>query len=233
MQRHVTACMPGWATKVGPLASGFVLLASYFSPRCPQDCCCCPSPQTSQQAELEASNDVEMKRLREDSAEAGSSDAEDDEQLLAAAGNGQQPPGSFIGPALPPGVAGRALASAAGAEEQHDSFRERAKYIPLRLNMDERRLLRLLEAALSVSEYTGVLGALHCFFRASMSAQGRLQRPVASTAAAPPMYRCSTYRFPSRRPQLMACAVPPRFFTALVLICWRLRSFNLIYPPCP
>ncbi|KAL4856725.1 hypothetical protein ACK3TF_002800 [Chlorella vulgaris] len=106
------------------------------------------------EAELEASNDVEMKRLREDSAEAGSSDAEDDEQLLAAAGNGQQPPGSFIGPALPPGAAGRALASAAGAEEQHDSFRERAKFIPLRLNMDERRLLRLLEAALSVSEYT-------------------------------------------------------------------------------
>lgn len=33
-------------------------------------------------------------------------------------------------------------------------FLERAKYIPLRLDMDERRLLRLLEACLSVSEYT-------------------------------------------------------------------------------
>lgn len=34
------------------------------------------------------------------------------------------------------------------------SFEMRARFIPLRLTLDERRLLRLLEAALSVSEYT-------------------------------------------------------------------------------
>lgn len=38
------------------------------------------------------------------------------------------------------------------AGSTRNSVAERARFIPLRLNPDERRLLRLLEAALSVSE---------------------------------------------------------------------------------
>jgi hypothetical protein len=41
-----------------------------------------------------------------------------------------------------------------GPSEMGDYFMDRAKYIPLRLDLSERKKLRLLEAALNVSEYT-------------------------------------------------------------------------------
>lgn len=44
--------------------------------------------------------------------------------------------------------------STATHSEDSDSFAERAKYIPMRLSHDERKVLRLVEAALNVSTYT-------------------------------------------------------------------------------
>lgn len=42
----------------------------------------------------------------------------------------------------------------------YDTFRARAKYIPLRLSADERKVLRLVEAALNVSQYTDVVDVM-------------------------------------------------------------------------
>jgi Protein of unknown function (DUF2009) len=41
-----------------------------------------------------------------------------------------------------------------------ESFRERAKYIPLRLSQTERKMLRLVEGALNVSQYTDVVDVI-------------------------------------------------------------------------
>lgn len=87
--------------------------------------------RSSQQAELAPQQDVaEPKRARESDPEVEFEDQEE---------------GTTESPSRPMELSPTAT---------HLGFTERAKYIPIRLNQEERRLLRLLEAALNVSEYT-------------------------------------------------------------------------------
>ena len=73
---------------------------------------------------------------------------------LSARGRARAQETGEAGAAVEPGMSDAEEENGAAAALRQGSMAERARYIPLRLSQEERRLLRLLEAALSVSEYT-------------------------------------------------------------------------------
>jgi Protein of unknown function (DUF2009) len=88
----------------------------------------------------------------------------------AANGNGAKAANGANGVALDDGDEIGAIAEAMDADYDErqaeapeigpESFRERAKYIPLRLSLDERKMLRLLEGSLVVSQYTDIVDVI-------------------------------------------------------------------------
>ena len=117
--------------------------------------------RTSDQANLtNTSDDVEMKRAREDDDSSSLLDGLDDDDNDNATANGNlnnnvntaHGEDAEFSDAVDTTTNVNSNGTAT-AVETHDSFRERAKYIPLRLDVTERRILRLLEGALNVSEY--------------------------------------------------------------------------------
>lgn len=87
----------------------------------------------------------------EDDEEDGSDDEASERDSVASASRGIVLPSSAMNSSL---VSGGSVARLLSNGLPADWFLNRARYIPLRLTLEERKFLRLLEATLNVSEYT-------------------------------------------------------------------------------
>ena len=107
-----------------------------------------PAPDPLRAAQETGGADEPLLRARANGAAAGHNADEDDgdEENSGA--------GTAAAAATPKRARASRLAAGGTGSGATTTFLERSRFIPLRLSADERRLLHLLEAALSVSAYT-------------------------------------------------------------------------------
>ncbi|KAJ0400869.1 hypothetical protein ATCC90586_002571 [Pythium insidiosum] len=125
------------------------------------------APLASDEDDDDSDDDDDDDDESSDDGGSADSDDDDDESELLVAGARRQTWCDLMGhlfaagtwPRSRPAVEPAAGGSVAAAQASASSVLERAKFIPVRLTYEERKLLRTLEAALAVSHYTDKLDA--------------------------------------------------------------------------
>jgi len=109
------------------------------------------------------------------------------------------------------------------------SVYQRAKYIPVRLNLKERKMLRLLEAALQVSEYTDKVdiisfkGKVCCVFTCDHCISGKITQELHRLAESTSNFKtfvpfcAGLWLLMTTRLELrMSCLLPPSHLSLLI-----------------